>query len=53
MFKKVLLAGAVSALMTGGAQAADIIEPTAHDWSGPYIGLQAGYGWGDSDASIE
>lgn len=53
MFKKILLAGAASALMLGGAQAADIIEPTAYDWTGPYIGLQGGYAWGENDASAE
>jgi outer membrane immunogenic protein len=30
------------------AHAADPIAP-AFDWSGPYMGIQAGYGWGDSD----
>lgn len=29
--------------------AADVaVEPAAYDWSGPYIGVQAGYGFGDS-----
>ena len=53
MFKKLLLAGAASALMMGGAQAADVIEPTVYDWTGPYIGLQGGYAWGENDVSVE
>lgn len=32
------------------AWAADIVEPAAYDWTGPYVGLQAGYGWGKADA---
>jgi outer membrane immunogenic protein len=27
------------------ATAADVELPSSHDWNGPYIGLQAGYGW--------
>lgn len=27
-----------------------IVDP-AYDWSGVYIGVQAGYGWGDNDYS--
>lgn len=53
MFKKFLLAGAASTLMIGSAQAADIIEPTVYDWTGPYIGLQGGYAWGENDVSFE
>lgn len=51
--KKVLLAGAASMLMIGAAQAADVIEPTAYDWSGAYIGLQGGYAWSKSDVDID
>lgn len=53
MPKKLLLAGIASFIMTGAAQAADIIEPAAYDWTGPYIGLQGGYAWGENDASAE
>lgn len=53
MIRKILLAGAACVLTTIGAQAADIVEPTAYDWSGPYIGLQGGYAWGDPDASAD
>lgn len=51
MLKNLLFAGAASAVMIGTAQAADIIEPAAYDWTGPYIGLQAGYAWGNNDVS--
>jgi outer membrane immunogenic protein len=27
-----------------------VTEVVADDWSGPYVGLQAGYNWGDADA---
>jgi outer membrane immunogenic protein len=53
MLKKALLVGAASLAMAGGARAADIIEPTAYDWTGPYIGIQGGYAWGDNDVSID
>jgi outer membrane immunogenic protein len=53
MTKKLLLAAAASLAMVSGAQAADIIEPTAFDWTGPYIGLQGGYGWGENDVSVD
>lgn len=49
MFRRWLLIGSVSVLFSAGAQAADIIEPTAYDWTGPYVGLQAGYAWGEND----
>ncbi|HEX7954770.1 MAG TPA: outer membrane protein [Burkholderiales bacterium] len=48
----------VAALAAGSASAADLamkpadpIAPvaTAYDWTGPYIGLHAGYGWGNED----
>jgi len=47
--KKLLLAAAATCAMLSAARAADIIEPAAYDWTGPYVGLQAGYGWGDND----
>lgn len=51
MLKNLLFAGTATILMIGTAQAADIIEPAAYDWTGPYIGLQAGYAWGNNDVS--
>jgi outer membrane immunogenic protein len=53
MLKNILFAGTASVLMIGTAQAADIIEPAAYDWTGPYVGLQAGYAWGENDISID
>ncbi len=58
--KKSLLLGisilATCALLAGPASAADPVDPVifadpvaGHDWSGPYAGLHAGWGWGDSD----
>lgn len=47
--KKYLMAGAAVILFGTAAHAADIVEPTVYDWTGPYIGLQGGYGWGESD----
>jgi outer membrane immunogenic protein len=54
--KKLFLASALTALTFAAAHAADAVgyEPVqdiaspAYDWSGVYIGAQAGYGWGDS-----
>lgn len=55
IMKKLLLASALTALTFTAAQAADAVvyEPvaeapiaTAYDWSGAYVGVQAGYGWG-------
>lgn len=50
----------VAATMTGGAFAADLVPPTAEiyideaafDWSGLYIGGQAGYGWNTGVVNI-
>lgn len=51
MLKKLLLTGAVMAFVVPQALAADIVEPAAFDWTGPYIGLQGGYAWGSNDLS--
>lgn len=47
--KWLYLAAATSLATLPVAHAADIIEPAAYDWTGPYVGLQAGYGWDKSD----
>jgi outer membrane immunogenic protein len=45
-FKRLFLIGAASMLMTAGARAADIVAPPeVYDWTGFYVGLQAGYAW--------
>lgn len=43
--KSLLFAASAFALGIGAAAAQD----QAYDWSGAYIGVQAGYGWGKSD----
>ena len=50
--KTILLSSAILFAWSGiTAQAADIIaeEPQVYDWSGIYLGVHAGYGWGDRD----
>jgi outer membrane immunogenic protein len=54
MMKTALFALALSAsaiASTSAAQAADPIDPM-YDWSGLYVGLQAGYAFGDADHSF-
>lgn len=54
MRKKIAVAGIASLALTGAAQAADIVEPVAYyDWTGPYIGLQAGYAWDETPVNWE
>jgi outer membrane immunogenic protein len=53
MLKRILFAGAASILISGAAQAADIVEPAVFDWTGPYVGLQGGYAWGDNDVEVD
>ncbi|MFT3987338.1 outer membrane protein [Aestuariivirga sp.] len=38
-------------LVSSSAMAADVTMPV-RDWTGPYVGIQAGYGWGKSDWSF-
>jgi outer membrane immunogenic protein len=38
---------AAAFLIASSAYAADVEAPLPYDWSGPYIGLHAGYLWGD------
>lgn len=56
MRKFLFAATALSALLafTGSASAADVaVDPVAYDWTGPYIGIQGGYGWGDTEPTFE
>ncbi|WP_280822811.1 outer membrane protein [Pseudaminobacter soli (ex Li et al. 2025)] len=49
--RKYFIASALLAASVTAAKAADVVvqEPdAAYDWSGPYLGVQAGYGWGKS-----
>jgi outer membrane immunogenic protein len=50
--RNLLLATAAAGLTASGALAADLVEPAAFDWSGPYIGLNAGYAWTETEGSI-
>jgi len=53
MLKKLLLIGATAALAASQAIAADITdEPVVFDWSGPYVGLTAGWAWTKADGSV-
>ena len=46
---KLLGAAAAIAMFAGAAQAADFTAPDSPSWTGGYIGVVGGYGWGDSD----
>jgi outer membrane immunogenic protein len=46
---KFLGAAAAVAMFAGSAQAADLSAPESPSWTGGYIGVVGGYGWGDSD----
>ena len=46
---KLLSAAAAFAVFAGSAQAADFAAPESPSWTGGYIGVVGGYGWGDSD----
>ena len=46
---KLLGAAAAIAMFAGAAQAADYSAPDSPSWTGGYIGVVGGYGWGDSD----
>ncbi len=47
--KKLLLAAAAMTAISGTAGATDV-APTAHDWTGVYLGLNAGGAWSDMEA---
>ena len=47
---------ALSGMLVAGGDIEPVVEPVAEvvatdAWAGPYIGLQAGYNWGDADVS--
>ena len=50
---KLLGAAAALAMFAGAAQAADLSAPESPSWTGGYIGVVGGYGWGDSDSSSD
>ncbi|WP_162918265.1 hypothetical protein [Taklimakanibacter deserti] len=49
MIERILFGSAAIFLLGAQAQAADVVEPAAYDWTGPYIGIQGGYAWGEND----
>jgi outer membrane immunogenic protein len=54
--KKILFAVTALAGLTvfvGPVSAADPVIDAAYDWTGPYIGLQGGYGWGDTEPTFD
>jgi outer membrane immunogenic protein len=53
--KKLLFSCAAILAFSGAAMAADVSEPVAstYDWTGPYVGVHAGYLWGDVDVTYE
>jgi outer membrane immunogenic protein len=50
---KLLLAAAAVVLLSSAAQSADLSVPDNVSWSGGYIGVIGGYGWGNADASYD
>lgn len=54
MKKLLAFATALSGFLAfvGSASAADVTVDPGYDWTGPYIGLQAGYGWGDTQPTF-
>jgi outer membrane immunogenic protein len=46
---RLLGAAAAIAMFAGAGQAADYAVPDSPSWTGAYIGVVGGYGWGDSD----
>lgn len=49
---KLLATAAAVAMLSGAAQAADAPAPYA-GWSGFYVGVTGGYGWGSADSNID
>lgn len=47
--KRFVTCGCAALLMGSAAYAADVEAPAPYDWSGLYVGLHAGYLWGDVD----
>jgi outer membrane immunogenic protein len=50
---RLVACGCAAFLMGSSAYAADLEAPAAYDWSGLYVGLHAGYLWGDVDIDEE
>jgi outer membrane immunogenic protein len=50
---KAAIAATAFLMLASPVLAADFETPAAYDWTGPYIGLQGGYGWGSTDYRFE
>lgn len=50
---RLVTCGCAAILMASSAIAADVEAPAPYDWSGLYLGLHAGYLWGDVDVEEE
>lgn len=55
MKKHLLVTGGLFGFLalSNAAFAADAVIDAAYDWSGAYVGVQAGYGWADADYEME
>lgn len=53
LMTRLLGAAAAIAMFAGAAQAADYSAPESPSWTGGYIGVVGGYGWGESDFSAD
>jgi len=49
MFKRIMLASALTAIGTTMSNAADVVDAPVSDWSGFYVGINGGYGGGTFD----
>jgi outer membrane immunogenic protein len=50
---KYLLAGVALVTLSSAASAADIVEPAVYDWSGFYVGVNAGVAWNNSNVDSD
>lgn len=50
---RLVTCGCAALLMGSAAYAADVEAPAPYDWSGLYVGLHAGYLWGDVEIDEE
>lgn len=51
--KRLLLAAIASLAGLSAGQAADIVQPATFDWTGPYVGLNAGYAFSTNAVDLE
>lgn len=51
--KSALLGSTLLVMLAGVANAADIVDVPASDWTGAYVGVFGGYAWGSADLSSD